>query len=505
MAEKRLINNKIILEILEKYRTIWALGYFSNLAYWDLNTYMPKGGINARGEALSQMETLSQKLFLDKNFVDLINKAEKERLNDYEKGIIRTLKRELKKYQKLPPEFIEEFTKITSTARLVWKTAREQNNFSLFEPYLEKIVELCRKKAEYLGYKKHPYDALLDEFEEGLTTDEVEKYFNSIKEPLINLIKRIKNSQGYKSKHPLEDEEYEIEKMKKLEKKILEVLNYNPSILRLDISPHPFTAMLSSDDVRITTRHEKEGFIRSLSSTVHEFGHALYALQASKGLEYTPILNCESTVLHESQSRFWEKMVASSKEFIKLIYKEISELGKNIKNYSIDEICRCYNLVKPSLIRTGADEVTYHLHILIRFELERDLIAGKIQVKDLPRMWNEKYERYLGVKPKEDSDGVLQDIHWSQGSIGYFPTYSIGSALSAMWKNKLEKDIGKINDVLNEKDGIKRIQEWLKENIHQYGSTYTFKDLVKKVTKEDFNPKYFLSYLENKYKDIYSL
>jgi len=495
--------NNSILEIIKRYRTIWSLYHLSALAQWDMNTYMPEDGINARSEALGKVAVLSQKLFLDNDFVSLIQKAEKEKLNDYEKALIRLLKRDLRHYQKLPPEFIEEFTKVTNEAHMAWKNAKEKNKFSLFEPDLEKIVELSRKKAEYLGYEKHPYDALLDEYEEGLTTEDVQKYFDSIKKPIISLLKYIKNSPKYKNRHPLENEKYETLKMEQLNKKFLELVHNNSNNLRMDVAPHPFSTSLGIGDARITTRYEGKNFKQSYSSTIHEFGHALYDLQCGKELAYTPIGTGTSLVIQESQSRLWENMIGKSREFIRMFYSDITKLNANIKKYSIDDIYEYMNSVKPSPIRTGADEITYHLHVLIRFEIEKGLIEGKISVKDLPKIWAEKYESYLGIKPKTDTEGVLQDIHWSQGNIGYFPTYSMGTSLSVIWKNEMEKDIGKISGILTSKEGIKKIEEWLRTNIHQYGSTYTFKEIVKRVTGKEFSPQPLLDYLKEKYKGIY--
>lgn len=502
--ENKLIKHKFILEILDKYKVIWSLNHLGALGNWDLSVYMPEEGATARGEALGKIATLSQKIFLDKEFVELIKKADLEKdLNDYERAIIRMLKRSLKYYEKLPAEFIEEFSKVTSESHIAWKNAKEKNDFSIFEPYLEKIVELTKKKAEYLGYEKHPYDALLDEYEEGLTVEEVEKYFISIKKPIVNLIKYIQGSKKFRKEHDLEKQEYDIEKMKKLTDKILKFIHYNLSHIRVDVSSHPFSISLGKGDARITTRYEGKDFARSYSATIHEYGHALYEIQSHEDLHYTPISGGSSLVIHESQSRFWENFIGKSKEFISLLYKDIIEVEDKFNNFSVDEIYDYFNLVKPSLIRTEADEVTYHLHVMIRFEIEKALLEGKIKVKDLPKAWNDKYEEYLGIRPENDSEGILQDVHWSQGSIGYFPTYSLGTALSAMWKYHLEKDLGKIEEILKTKQGIRKIQDWLRENIHQYGSTYTFRDLVKKTAHEDFSSKYLLDYLENKYKKIY--
>lgn len=300
--------NKTIISINERYKTLWALQHFTALAHWDMQTYMPKDGINARSEALSKISVLGQKLFLEKEFVSLIKQAEKEKnLNDYEKAIVRVLKRDLDYYQKLPPKFIEEFSIVTSKAHSAWKEAKEKKNFLIFEPYLEKIVELSKKKADYLGYKKHPYDALLDLYEEGLTTDEVQRYFDSIKNPIISLLKRIENSKNYKSELPLEKEKYDSVKMSEFDKKILNLIHGNSENLRIDFTPHPFSTTLGEGDYRITTRHFGFDFAEAFSSAVHELGHSLYEMQIAKELKMTPVGTGNSLVIHESQSRFWGK------------------------------------------------------------------------------------------------------------------------------------------------------------------------------------------------------
>ncbi len=502
--EQKLITNPAIIKLLDKYKVLWSLNHLSALAHWDLQTYMPEEGAKGRGESLAKISSLSQTLFLDKNFTSLIKISEKENLNYYEKGIIRLLNKTLKYYQNLPPEFIEEFVKTTSEATIVWQNAKEKDNFSLFEPFLEKIINLSRKKADYLGYKIHPYDVLLDEYEEGLTVKDCEIYFNSIKGPIISLLNKIKNSANYKKSHPLENEPYNLESMKNLNNKILNFLR-NKKDIRIDISSHPFSTHIGPGDQRITTRYSSKDFSRPYSSLIHEFGHALYELQSEGQLDYTPISGGTSLIIHESQSRFWENFIGKSKDFINLFYKDILNLSPNFKNYTTQDIYEYLNIIRPSLIRTESDEITYHLHIIIRFEIEKELMEDKIKVKDLPRVWNEKYRAYLGVEPKNNSEGILQDVHWSYGSVGYFPTYSLGTALSTMFKFKMEKDIGNLPNLIRNKEGIEKIQAWLKQTIHQYGSAYTFSDLTKQVTKEAFNPKYLLDYLENKYNVLYQI
>jgi len=503
MSEK-VFTNKIIVQLLEKYKTIWSLRYAVALAGWDLNTYMPEDGVTARGEMIAKISSLKQKLFLDKNFVKLIKLAEKEKnLGDYEKGVLRVLKRSLERYEKLPSEFLEEFSKVTSESQIVWARAKKNDDFSIFAPYLDKIVDLSLRQSEYIGYKEHPYDALLDDYEENLLTSDLDKYFDSIRDFLIDLLGYIEKSTNFFAVHPLKKEEYDIDKMKKLNCDVLKFLRSDPKKLRLDVSSHPFSQYLGRSDARITTWYSKNDFQQSLSGTIHEFGHALYNLQCDPSLDYTPIDRGSSLVVHESLSQFWEKIIGKSENFTNNFYNNIASLSPEIRKYTAKDIFRYFNIVKPSLIRVEADEITYHFHIMIRYEIEKDLIEGKIKTKELPEIWNAKYKKYLGIVPENSSEGILQDIHWSIGNIGYFPTYSMGASLGAMWKFYLENDLGNIDKLINDNGGIQKIQDWLKNKIHKYGTTYTFKKLVKKSTGEEFTSKYFKQYLTDKYKTIY--
>ncbi|MEK6825892.1 MAG: carboxypeptidase M32 [Nanoarchaeota archaeon] len=503
---RTLITHPIILQLLEQYKPIWSLRHLCGLANWDLQTYMPPEGIEARGEALSNAETLSQNLFLNPSFISLIDKASTEKdLNDYERGIIRLLQRSLHYYRVLPPAFIAEFIKLTSEAHAVWKNAKEKNQFSLFAPLLQKIIELSRKKAHYLGYREHPYDALLDEYEEGLTTREVEAYFNEICAPLVELLKDILHSPKYRKEHALAKDKCNPELMHKGMQKIIEYVHEGRGHLRLDTSAHPFSTSLGKGDARITTRYEEKDIAYPYGSTIHEYGHALYEIQSHDDLHYTPVCGGVSLVIHESQSRFWENFVGRSKGFIEQLLPLLRAHHSPLVSYSLDEIHHYLNLVKPSLIRTEADELTYHFHIMIRFEIEKALIEGKCEAKELPELWSKKYKEYLGVEPKTDSEGVLQDVHWSGGAIGYFPTYSLGSALSAQWKNFMQKDLGDFDALVSNQEGLRKIQRWLKEHIHQHGSAYTFRALVSRVTGEEFSPKYLLESLRTKYSTLYGL
>lgn len=487
--------NKTILKILDYYKNLWALGYVSGIAHWDLETYMPPAGAGSRGEALGRLATIRQKMFLDPDFVSLIHKAQKEKnLSDQEKAVVRILVRSLKAYEKLPSDFIQEFEILTNKATVVWRQAKEKNNFKLFEPYLTKIFAMNRKMADYLGYTKSPYDALLDQFEEGLTSESVEKYFAEIKEPLKNLLNRIVTSKKYSKVHPLETAKYDKEKMRILNNKVLKYLwSEFGQNFRLDVSSHPFTTSFSNKDTRITTWYHDTDFARSLLATIHEFGHALYDLQSADELEMSPIAGGSSLVIHESQSRFWENFVGRSKSFVKYFLKDFQQAVSS--KLSADDVLLYFNKVSPGLLRVEADEITYHFHIMLRFEIEKGIIEGKLKVKDLPKIWNAKMKEYLGIVPKRDSDGFLQDIHWSGGTVGYFPTYSLGTSLSAQWAEVINNEQFTIYNF----DSTKK---WLKEHIHKFGSTYTLEDLLKK-NKMKYDPKVNLKYLTKKYGKIY--
>lgn len=477
-----------ILKILEYYKNLWALSYTSAVNHWDLETYMPEKGANARGEALGRLSVIRQKMFLDPAFTKLLVSAGKERgMSDQERGVVRMLTRSLKFYEKIPSSFIENFEKLTNTATVVWREAKQKNDFKLFEPYLKKIFDMNRQMAEYLGYENSPYDALLDQYEEQLNSSTVNQFFDEIRQPLKDLLDKITKSKSYFEHHPLETTKYDKDKMKVLNEKVLKYLwsDYGKNF-RLDESSHPFTTSFGNNDTRITTWYHETDFARSLLAVVHEFGHALYDLQCADELQMTPIEGGSSLVIHESQSRYWENHIGRSKDFITKFKKDFDDLFivKPSSLLTIQQYYSYFNKVRPSLLRVEADEVTYHFHIMLRFEIEKGIIEGRVRVRDLREVWNEKMKNYLGIVPKKDSEGVLQDIHWSGGSVGYFPTYSLGTFLSANWQGKDKK--------------------WLKDNIHKYGSIYTLPDLLKK-NKMKFEPKLNLKYLEDKYSKIYNL
>lgn len=491
--------NQLIKEILKKYRTLWALGHAMGLMGWDSETYMPREGVTERAIARAELSVLRQKLLLKPEFVELVEKAKGlEGLNEFEQGVVRVLDREISIMKKLPPEHVYEFTKVTQEAVEAWRIAREKDDFEKFRPYLEKIVELSRKTAEYLGYEEHPYNALLDLYEEGLTIRDMDYVYDSIIPHSKHVLDKVMGEGYFPTKHELEDVKYEREPFEKVNREILDLLGYPWSRGRLDVSPHPFTIGLGVKDVRITTRYEGIDFRNTIYSVIHEYGHALYELQVDERFIATPLASGVSMGVHESQSRFWENIIGRSRSFIPHMKKILDKYVDFVKEYSEEELYRYVNTVRPSLIRVEADEVTYNFHTYLRYQLEKLMIAGEIKVSDLPELWAEEMERLLGVKPKTYREGVLQDIHWSHGSIGYFPTYTLGNVLATQIRAKAEADLNSLREKIVEGD-FEAIKAYLKEKIHRWGSTYPPKILIEKATGEGVNPDYFNNYLTEKF------
>jgi len=500
-----MIENKNIKKVLAIYKDIWSLNHLYALADWDINTYMPEKSITPRSEALGRLGTIIQKMYLGKEITKLIINAEKSKtLSVQEKAIIRIIKKSIREYEKLPPSFVEEFENLRNKSQLSWRDARKNENFKLFEDDLVKLVQLTRRKAEYLGYPNHPYDALIDEYDEGWTTRDTDKYFGSLIPQLKVILDKIPPSKLRGNTSPLETMKYSQSRMQDLNHKVLKYLQFPTKKTRLDIAPHPFTSSLfSNKDVRITTWYHPRNFARSLCATIHEFGHALYELQCPNKFEYMPISGGASMSIHESQSRFWENIVGRNTNFLNNFLLEIknlsSDISKELETDTIQKIYKYFNTVKPGNLRVEADELTYHFHIALRFDIEKKLFGNKLKVKDLPEVWNNYMKKYLGIIPQKPSEGVLQDIHWSMGAFGYFPTYSIGTSLSIMWKESLEQEIGLIDNLVQNVDGIKKIQAWHKNHIHSYASIYKLKELIKVATGKSFSTEPVIKYLTKKY------
>jgi len=477
-------------KLLKEYKKIWALGVAKSSIYYDLTIFSPKESIKDKGEALGILSTLKKQILTSKTFLDLFEKAKKQANSDFEKGVIRVLERELDYYLKIPEDFMVDYNKLISKSSNKWLEAKKKSNFKIFKPYLEQIIEYSKKLANFLNSDKEPYDVLLDLFDEGMNMKKLDSIF-AIKKELKHLLDKVLENE-WPEESRLKDLNYDKAKLRLLIVALLRSLGFDFNRGRIDYYEHPFTSNITNNDVRITFNNKNKDFADVLTSVIHEFGHAIYDLQIDEKLAKTPVSSQENMSIHESQSRFWENIIGRSKEFMSFLLPLIKEF-LNIDTDE-DELFYYFNLVKPSLIRTKADELTYNFHIFIRYEIEKAIFKEEVSVKELPELWNDLYEKYLGIKPNNDKEGILQDVHWSEALFGYFPSYTLGNLLSAQIMFKI-KDF---NNLLSEKN-FAAIRLWLKENIHKHGNIYPPEVLIKKALGEDLNPDYFIKYLKTKY------
>jgi carboxypeptidase Taq len=429
----------------------------------------------------------------------------KTRPNKPESVIIRETWRMYDRERKLPNAFIQELAELTSHAQTIWADARAKSDFSLFQPSLKRLVELKRQEAEYVGYKDSPYDALLDAHEPGLTSASVSEVFNELRDFLKPFVRSLERSSQVFPSEKILHGTFPIADQQKFNQWVAEKMGFDFDAGRLDQSTHPFTTGFHPEDVRITTRYREHDLFYSLGSTIHEAGHALYEQGLPVKHYGTPLAESISYGIHESQSRIWENNVGKSKAFWTSLYPKLQkQFPKPFAKIPLETVYRIMNRVKPSLIRTEADEVTYNLHIILRYEIERELIEGTLKVKDLPEIWNAKIKKYLGLKVPNDREGVLQDVHWSGGSFGYFPTYTLGNLYAAQFYQTAHKKLPRLEADLK-KGNFAPFREWLRTNIHAHGKTYSSDALVKEVCGEPLQAKYFIQYLKEKYLDLYKL
>ena len=495
-------------ELKEKLLELAHIGSATAVLSWDQEVNMPEGGAKFRAETLSSLAGIYHEKFTSIEFEKLlkkIRKLEKNKELTIEESItFNETWRQFSRSKKLPSDFVRELTKVCSNAQSVWAEARKKSDFNMFLPYLEKIVALKRKEAEMVGFKNTPYDALLDEFEPQMTTEEISIIFFELKKSLVDLLRKIKKSR-VKIDPAILQGKFPIEKQKKFNEFVIGKMGFNFDFGRLDTSIHPFSTSFSPEDARITTRYDEKDFFYSLSSVIHETGHALYEQGLLSENFGTPLGESISHGMHESQSRIWEKIIGQSIYFWKYFYPKLKkEFPAPFDNISLDDFYKNINNVKPSLIRTESDEVTYNLHIILRFEIEKDLIEGTIEARDLPRIWNDKMKEYLGVHVPNDAVGVLQDVHWSCGYFGYLPTYALGNLYSAQIFHAAQRDILNLEKEIAA-GKMEHFREWLRSSIHIHGKTYSANGLLKQLTGEELNSKYFIDYISNKYNDIYEL
>lgn len=498
------LSNKLVKQLVNLSQELKDLGSTIALLSWDQETYLTPKGAVARSRQLETLSGIYHQHATRKKLGNLLSQlqddisAEPNKFSDHDKALVREMKRDFALATKLPEKLVRELSKESSLGLESWKHARNQNKFAIFAPRLARMIELKQEVAELLGYTGSPYDALLDEFEEGLTKNQVMLVFASLKPKLNQLIpKLVEKTRAYD--HGLFTTGYDKELLWQLSLNVLERIGFDLERGRQDQSTHPFTMGLNVDDVRLTTRVLADNPISTLMSSIHEGGHGMYEQGISPDITNTTIGYVNSLVVHESQSRFWENMVGKSEGFWEYFFPQIQavfpkQLGQANWKQAWEEV----NLVKPSLIRVDADEVTYHMHIIIRTEIESELVEGKLKTTDVPERWNQAYKQHLGVQIPNDSLGCLQDIHWSQGLIGYFPTYSLGSLFSAQIFAQLEKEMPEIATFIREAK-FEQPLHWLNDRIHQHGRLFSSDTLCKKITGKSLQSDAFLEYVKRKF------
>lgn len=498
------MEDKSIKKLKDKLMELAHLGSTLGFLGWDEQVMMPREATSFRAETNAYLSGLYHKKFLELNEENLLDKLHKmyDNLEEDDQIIVKETLRNYNRTKNIPTHLVEKLSQLTTEAHTVWIKAREKNDFTIFAPILERIVDLKIQEANYIGYKKSPYDALLNDFERDVSSEDLTMIFAKLKGFLIPFVKKISESKA-KTEHLQGD--FSINQQQNFSRILAEKIGFNFAAGRLDASTHPFTSGTNPKDVRITTRYDKVDLMQSIMSTIHETGHALY----EQGLPIrhfgNPLGESLSYGIHESQSMLWEKRIGTSKEFWMFFYPQLKKhFGKSLSNFTLDQFYRFINIIEPSLIRTEADEATYCLHIIVRFELERDLIEQKIRVSNLRDLWNQKMHEYLGVTVPDDTRGALQDVHWSGGAFGYFPSYALGNLYSAQIYSTARKKIHNFDELIVNGD-FSPILLWLQNNIFCMGKRHTPAELIKKITGEEPNPQFFFNYLEEKYKNIYKL
>ncbi|MGR3912404.1 MAG: carboxypeptidase M32 [Candidatus Rhabdochlamydia sp.] len=492
---------------LSKERHAWKT--VADLLHWDQEIYMPEKGASFRAYQNALIAVKLHQCEISPQFKRLLSQVINLTTGDVldsslsakEQKALLLWRKDYLHQKKIPSSFISEFTTLTSNAVSVWIEARNQNSFALFEPYLEKIVRLSQEKCKYLSYQDHPYDALLEEYEPGCTVAKLTPLFNALKEKLCALLKQIQTAPSVDS--AFLQRECDPDLQFAWGKKLLFIIGFDPAASRLDHAHHPSCSGFYPSDIRMTTRIDKNNFISNIYSVLHEGGHGLYARGIPLAHYGTPLGEQASMSIDESQSRLWETRIGRSYAFWEYALPLLQEALPSLQGLSLSAFYQGINHVTPSFIRVEADEVTYCLHIILRFEIERDLISGALLVKDVPRVWREKMEELLGISPPSDTLGALQDIHWSLGYFGYFPTYALGNLYASQMFNSFLETNPEWSKQLSQ-GNFSLLHTWLEKHIYQYGRQFSPDELIFNISKNPLSEAAFTGYLTKKYQAIYA-
>lgn len=493
------------LDQLKKYLTdLRQYDHALALLYWDLNTMAPEKGLEMRMSAVNYFSTEQFRLSTSDEYGRLLKELSAPEqfaaLDEAMQITVKRYSRDYERFKRIPEEFYSSYIETKTRSEKAWEKAKRSADFSEFAPYLEKVISMTKEYVRYMEPDKDPYEVLLDMYEEGIDSATIDRVFDELKEGLLPLLKKI----GECPRPDLSALEgsYDIAAQKKVQDMLLAYIGFDADAGATAESEHPFTLDLCIGDVRVTNHYKEEDPISAMFSAIHEGGHAIFGQNIDPSYEGTAVEKVEMMGLHESQSRFFENILGRRRSFWVPIYGKLGEILPQFRQVPLETFCRAINDVHPSMIRTEADEVTYCLHIILRYEMEKAIFHDDIPVDELPGLWNDKMEELLGIRPENDGEGILQDMHWSDGSFGYFPSYLLGSMYDGMFLEALEKEMGSVDTILEE-GRICEITSWLNRKIHQNGSLYTSPEVLRRVCGQELSARPLLDYFNKKYTDLY--
>lgn len=510
------MGHKKIGETAEQFRAhLEKMAHYKealSLVAWDLRTGAPKKGVTQRAKV---MGTLSGDVFEMTTsadmarYLDILSDADAQgALDAVTKRSVEKMAKEFARLRKIPKDMYQAYVEHQSLSEAVWEKAKADADFRSFQPYLEKLVRYNIEFAELWGYDENRYDVLLDQYEPGVTVAVIDNVFGKLRKRIVALLERIQNTAETPDASFIDragEAGFPVWKQREISTFFLREMGYDFAAGRLDETVHPFAISVNPGDVRVTTKYDEHDFRNALFSTLHEGGHGLYEQNIAEELIGTPLCAGTSMGIHESQSLFWENFIGRRYAFWTQYYDTLAEaFPEQLQDVSVDQFYKGINVVKPSLIRIEADELTYSLHIMLRYEIEKALINEQIDVAELPEIWNDKMKQYLGVVPAHDGEGVLQDVHWAGGMFGYFPSYALGYIYAAQFMNRMARDLPDLDQCVAAGE-LAPIQNWLRKHIHRHGAMYDPRDLLKQVTGEDLDARHLVAYLEEKYTDVYNL
>lgn len=486
----------------ERFALLADLGSAESLLMWDRQTYMPPAAADSRGHQSAALEGVVHEKLTDPRVGEWLARLEQAELSGDDEALVSLCRRAFDQSCKLPPHFVEKYAEARSHAQQAWLDARARNDYDVFEPALRRLVDMLRERAELLGYEQHPYDALHDEYEVGSTAARVRDLFEQVKEPLVALLGRIERA-GRSGRDELLTRDYDPARQNEFALEAVALMGFDLEGGRLDTTVHPFCQGVGRGDVRITTRYLRNFLSAGIFAALHEAGHGVYEQGLPAQWSRGPLGEAVSLGVHESQSRLWENLIGRSLPYWRGAFPRLRQLfPEALSKVGVDKFYRAVNAVKPSLIRVEADEVTYNLHIIARFELELGLLDGSLDTRELREAWAEKYRELLGIEVPDDIHGCLQDVHWSHGLVGYFPTYSLGNLMSVQIFEAMSRSVGGADELI-ERGEFGPILEWLRENIYRFGSRYRPDELLRRATGSGLDAAPYLRYLERKFTPLY--